>query len=110
MKGDYLDMPTQEEIKQGELTGQNVGPGDQTISMILQPGTAFLDYYARTRSNQFDVYFAPQDPRSNGTVQVDFGPKQPLKQGLQQVAFNQVLQIVINNVAGATKYGWIVQR
>lgn len=69
-----------------------------------------MDYYARRSSNRFNVYFAPQDPKSNGTVQIDFGPKQPLRPGFQVVTFNQTLQMVINNAAGATKYGWIVEQ
>lgn len=102
-------MPTQE-IKREELTSQNVGPGDQTVGAILQPGIAFLDYYAKSPSTQLNVFFEPQDPKSTGTVQIDFGPKQPLKPGFQSFTFNRTLQMDINNVAGATKYGWTVQR
>lgn len=99
-----------QETKREKLTGQNVGPGDQTVAEILQPGTAFLDYYARSPSTQLNVVFLPQNPSSTGTVQIDFGPQRPLTAGFQSFTFNQALQLRINNVGGMTKYGWIVQR
>jgi hypothetical protein len=96
-----------QESKREKLTGQNVGPGDQTVGEILQQGTAILDYYAQSPSTQLNVVFLPSDSSSTGSVQIDFGPQQPLNVGYQLFTFNQTLQMTIINNAGITKYGWI---
>ncbi|HET6841884.1 MAG TPA: hypothetical protein VFK06_09375 [Candidatus Angelobacter sp.] len=88
------------------ITDVNAGPGDQTISLLLQPGSAFLDYYARNGSTTLNVLFSPNG-QASATIQVDFGPKQPLLPGLKKFTFSQALQIVVNNQSGMVKYGWI---
>jgi hypothetical protein len=90
-----------------KLIEANVGPGDQTIAVLIAPGTAFLDYYAANGATTLNVYFAFSGAAS-GTVQVDFGPQQPLAQGLTKFTFSQALQLSINNQSGEVKYGWVV--
>lgn len=88
-------------------TGANVGPGDQTVGVMLNPGSGYLDYYAASGPTTLNVFFF-FNGGANATVQVDFGPQQPLSQGFKQFTFNQALQLLINNQSGETKYGWIV--
>jgi hypothetical protein len=85
----------------------NVGPGDQTVAELLNPGSAFLDYYAQNGPTTLTVFFMFNGAAS-ATVQVDFGPQQPLSQGSKQFTFKEALQLAINNQSGQVKYGWAV--
>ncbi|SRR5579859_1098021 len=87
-------------------TGANVGPGDQTVAEMLNPGTAYLDYYAQAGPVTLNVFFSASGGVS-GVVQLDFGPPQPLSQGTKLYTFNQNLQLTISNQSGQAKYGWI---
>lgn len=99
-------MSDQAALQSRKQTGANAGPGDQTVAEMLNPGLAFLDYYANVGPVTLNVIFLPIGTVS-GTVQVDFGPQQPLSQGYTLFTFNQALQLTINNQSGQAKYGWI---
>ena len=94
--------------KHRKITEVNAGRGDQTVAEILQPGAAYLDYYAQNGATTLNVFFFPSG-QASATVQVDFGPQQRLTPGnLQPFTFSQSLQLFVNNQSGAVKYGWIV--
>jgi len=86
--------------------GANIGPGDQTVAEMLNPGTGYLDYYAQTGPVTLNVFFSANGSAS-GIVQLDFGPAQPLSQGSKVFTFNQALQLTITNQSGQAKYGWV---
>lgn len=103
-----MSTHTVEKEKTRKLTEATAGRGDQTVAEILQPGAAYLDYYAQNGSTTLNVFFFPNG-QASATVQVDFGPQQPLSPGkLQPFTFSQTLQLFVNNQSGAVKYGWIL--
>lgn len=102
-----MSTHTVEKEKTRKLTEANAGPGDQTVAEILQPGTSSLDYYAENGSTTLNVAFFPSG-QASATVQVDFGPQQPLTPGFKTFTFSRALQLFVNNQSGAVKYGWIL--
>jgi hypothetical protein len=102
-----MSPKTSEETQDRKLSHAEIGPGDQTVAVLWSPGSAYLDYYSQNGSTTLNVAFIASG-QATATVQVDFGPQQPLAQGSQQFTFSQALQLFVTNQSGTVKYGWTV--
>jgi hypothetical protein len=99
-----------EMLQVDKLTGENVGPGDQTFMILDRPGAAGrLSFYAE-KATVLKVFFFPNG-KAVATVHIYPGIVEPLVPGVyKEFAVNRLLVLHMEVESGAARCGWIATR